>query len=53
MPVIEDDFSDDSEDSLTPEEVTNDSEQVLVAEVPSSQLHNGSLHTDDSTEVAK
>ena len=51
--VIEDDFSDDSEDSLTPEEVTNDSEQVLVAEVPSSQLHNGSLHTDDSTEVAK
>ena len=53
VPIIEDDFSDDSEDSLTPEEVTNDSEQVLVAEVPSSQLHNGSLHTDDSTEVAK
>lgn len=53
VPVIEDDFSDDSEDSLTPEEVTNDSEQALVAEVPSSQLHNGCLHTDDSKEVAK
>lgn len=53
VPVIEDDFSDDSEDSLTPEEVTNDSEQALVAEVPSSQVHNGSTHTDDSTEVAK
>ena len=53
VPVIEDDFSDDSEDSLTPGELTNDSEQVFVAEVPSSQLHNGSLHTDSSTEVAK
>lgn len=53
VPVIEDDFSDDSEDSLTPEEVTNDSEQALVAEVPSCEVHNGSLHTDDSTEVAK
>ena len=53
VPVIEDDFSDDSEDTQTPEEVTNDSEQVLVAEVPSSQVHNGSLHTDDSTEGAK
>lgn len=53
VPVIEDDFSDDSEDALTLEKVTNESEQVLVAEVPSSQVHNGSLHTDDSTEVAK
>ena len=53
VPVIEDDFSDDSEDSLTLGVVTNDSEQVLVAEVPSSQLHNDSLHTDDSKEVAK
>ena len=53
VPVIEEDFSDDSEDALTPEEVTNDSEQVLVAEVPSSQVHNGSLHTDGSTEVTK
>ena len=53
VPVIEDDFSDDSEDALTPEGVTNDSEQALVAEVPSSQVHNGSTHTDDSTEVAK
>ena len=53
VPVIEDDFSDDSEDTQTPEEVTNDSEQVLVAEVPSSQVHNGSIHTDDSTEVTK
>ena len=55
VPVIEDDFSDDSEDALTLEKVTNESEQVLVAEVPSSQVHNGSLHTDDSTstEVAE
>lgn len=53
VPVIEDDFSDDSEDALTPEKVTNESEQVLVAEVPSSQVHNGSIHTDDSTEVVK
>ncbi len=53
VPIIEDDFSDDSEDTLTPEEVTNDSEQVLVAEAPSSEAHNTSLHTDDSTEVAK
>lgn len=53
VPVIEDDFSDDSEDALTLGVVTNDSEQVLVAEVPSSQLHNDSLHTDDSKEVAK
>lgn len=53
VPIIEDDFSDDSEDTLTPEEVTNDSEQVLVAEAPSSEVHNTSLHTDDSTEVAK
>ncbi len=53
VPVIEDDFSDDSEDTLTPEEVTNDSEQVLVAEAPSSEAHNASLPTDDSTEVAK
>ena len=53
VPVLEDDFSDDSEDALTLGEVTNDSKQVLVAEVPSSQLHNGSLHTDSSTEVAK
>ncbi len=53
VPIIEDDFSDDSEDTLTPEEVTNDSEQVLVAEAPSSEAHNTSLHTYDSTEVAK
>lgn len=53
VPIIEDDFSDDSEDTLTPEEVTNDSEQVLVAEALSSEAHNTSLHTDDSTEVAK
>lgn len=53
VPVLENDFSDDSEDALTLGELTNDSEQVLVAEVPSSQLHNGSLLTDDSTEVAK
>lgn len=53
VPVIEDDFSDDSEETLTPEEVTNDSEQVLVAEASSCEVHNGSLHTDDSTEVAK
>lgn len=53
VPIIEDDFSDDSEDTLTLEEVTNDSEQVLVAEAPSSEAHNTSLHTDDSTEVAK
>ncbi len=53
VPIIEDDFSDDSEDTLTPEEVTNDSEQVLVAKAPSSEAHNTSLHTDDSTEVAK
>ncbi len=53
VPIIEDDFSDDSEDTLTPEEVTNDSEQVLVAEAPSSEAHNTSLHTDDSTEVVK
>lgn len=53
VPIIEDDFSDDSEETLTPEEVTNDSEQVLVAEAPSSEVHNASLHTDDSTEVAK
>lgn len=53
VPVIEDDFSDDSEDALTLEKVTSESEQVLVAEVPSSQVHNGRLHTDDSTEVAK
>ena len=53
VPVIEDDFSDDSEDALTPEDIANDSAQVLVAEVPSSQVHNGSLHTDDSTEVAE
>lgn len=53
VPIIEDDFSDDSEDTLTPEEVTNDSEQVQVAEALSSEAHNTSLHTDDSTEVAK
>lgn len=53
VPVLENDFSDDSEDALTLGELTNDIEQVLVAEVPSSQLHNGSLLTDDSTEVAK
>lgn len=53
VPVIEDDFSDDSEDALTLEKVTSESEQVLVAEVPSSQVHNCRLHTDDSTEVAK
>lgn len=53
VPIIEDDFSDDSEDTLRPEEVTNDSEQVLVAETLSSEAHNTSLHTDDSTEVAK
>lgn len=53
VPIIEDDFSDDSEDTLRPEEVTNDSEQVLVAEALSSEAHNTSLHTDDSTEVAK
>lgn len=53
IPIIEDDFSDDSEDTLRPEEVTNDSEQVLVAEALSSEAHNTSLHTDDSTEVAK
>jgi putative integration host factor IHF alpha subunit len=53
VPIIEDDFSDDSEDTLTPEEVTNHSEQVQVAEALSSEAHNTSLHTDDSTEVAK
>ena len=53
VPIIGDDFSDDSEDTLTPEEVTNDSEQVQVAEALSSEAHNTSLHTDDSTEVAK
>lgn len=53
VPVIEDDFSDDSEDALTLGEVTKDSEQVLVAEASSCEVHNGSLHTDDSTEVAK
>ncbi len=53
VPVVEDDFSDDSEDALTPEKVTNESEQVLVAEAPSCEVHNGSLHTDDSAEVAK
>lgn len=53
VPIIEDDFSDDSKDTLRPEEVTNDSEQVLVAEALSSEAHNTSLHTDDSTEVAK
>lgn len=53
VPIIEDDFSDDSEDTLTPEEVTNDSEQVQVAEALSSEAHNTSLHTDNSTEVAK
>lgn len=53
VPIIGDDFSDYSEDTLTPEEVTNDSEQVQVAEALSSEAHNTSLHTDDSTEVAK
>lgn len=53
VPVIEDDFSDASEDALTLGELTNDSEQVLVAEALSSEAHNTSLHTDDSTEVAK
>lgn len=53
VPVIEDDFSDDSEGALTLGEVTKDSEQVLVAEASSCEVHNGSLHTDDSTEVAK
>lgn len=53
VPVIEDYFSDDSEDALTPEEVTYDSEQVHVTEASSCEVHNGSLHTDDSTEVAE
>ncbi len=53
VPIIEDDFSDDSEDALTLGEVTKDSEQVLVTEALSSEAHNTSLHTDDSTEVAK
>lgn len=53
VPVIEDYFSDDSEYALTPEEVTYDSEQVHVTEASSCEVHNGSLHTDDSTEVAE
>ncbi len=53
VPVIEEDFSDDSEDALTPEDIANDSEQVLVAEASSCEVYNGSLHTDDSTEVAE